>query len=167
VGKAVLVVCHLKRPAGSKIEVGGKTYHFKPEEKEHGKDPKNWPVEADHVCLIEDEKALKRLAAAAMNGAYTVPGYSPEPEKQAELKMTEAETAETLDKAIADVGAKLIDDGEYVGREDYVAAQMASFYGADKNDILKKLEVSKKNASAEKARKEADKKGGKAAKQPT
>jgi hypothetical protein len=42
-----------------------------------------------------------------------------------------------------------------------VAAQMASFYGADKADILEKLKESKKVAAAEKARKEAEKKGGK------
>jgi hypothetical protein len=154
------VVCNLRRRGGTKIEFGGKRYHFLPEDVDPSR-PDDWPLDAPHVCEIKDAACLKRLAAPAMNGAYHVPGVSPDEEKAAELTFTEPDTADTLEGAVAKVGEKLLEGGEYAGREDYVAAQMSSFYGAEKKDIIEKLGKSKTVAAAEKARKEAEKKGKK------
>jgi hypothetical protein len=131
--ETVRVVCNLKRFGGTVIDFEGKKYHFKPEGVDKQK-PTEWPEDAQHVCEIpaNHSKLLKRLASPAMNGAYDVPGVSPDAEKAAELKFKEADTADTLDVAIAKVGDSLI-DGEYQGREDYVAAQMAGFYGVEKS----------------------------------
>lgn len=48
---AVVIKCKLKRAGGSKIELFGKTYHFKPDEKQKD-DP-----EAAHVCAVPATEA--------------------------------------------------------------------------------------------------------------
>lgn len=162
--ETVRVVCNLKRFAGTVIDFDGQKYHFKPAGVEKLK-PAEWPEDAPHVCDVDagNTKLLKRLASPAMNGAYHVPGVSPDSEKAAELSFIDADTADTLDVALTRLGDKLLEGGEFAGREDYVAKQLSDFYGIDKKDVVEKIAKAKVVAQKERERKEADKKGKKPA----
>ena len=62
-----VVISKLKRKGGTKIELFGKEYHFRPADKNlKPEDPLF--MEADHVCDIDDPNAVFRLCAQIKEG---------------------------------------------------------------------------------------------------
>lgn len=57
--KGTLIECKLHRPGGSKVDIGGTEYHFKPDDV------------GQHVCLIEDVDHRDRLLS--IPEAYRLP----------------------------------------------------------------------------------------------
>jgi hypothetical protein len=79
----------LKRAGGTKIELGGKEYHFKPEDKAlKPEDPAF--MEADHVCEIEDADTVHRLVVGIREGYEPVDPDAeiPQPTKKAAQTIT-------------------------------------------------------------------------------
>lgn len=62
-----LVVCKLKRKGGTRVELFGREYHFKPADANlKPEDPAY--TEADHVCDVKDDNALYRLCTQIKEG---------------------------------------------------------------------------------------------------
>jgi hypothetical protein len=61
------IKCKLKRKGGTRAEVFGKEYHFKPEDKTLKPDDPAY-LEADHVCDVDDPNAVYRLCAQIREG---------------------------------------------------------------------------------------------------
>lgn len=62
----MLIECKLKRQGGSKIDIGGTAYHFKPASDEPG---------APHLCDVKDKLHAQRFLGIAE--AYCLPGDVP------------------------------------------------------------------------------------------
>ena len=61
---AVTIECILIREGGSKVEIDGKTYHFKPSDDHDGR----------HVCTVTDQDAISRFMAVPE--AYRAVGFT-------------------------------------------------------------------------------------------
>lgn len=57
-----LVVCKLKRKGGTRVELFGREYHFKPADTSIKPEDQAY-LEADHVCDVTDDNAVYRLCA--------------------------------------------------------------------------------------------------------
>lgn len=64
------IECKLKRPGGSKIDIGGVTYHFRPENENDPHSP--------HVCDVKDKRHAQRFLG--IPEGYCLPGDAPAPE---------------------------------------------------------------------------------------
>lgn len=65
------IECILKRKGGTKIELFGKNYHFKPEDAALKQDDPAY-MEAQHVCEIDDDSAIHRLCVGIKEGYKAV-----------------------------------------------------------------------------------------------
>lgn len=65
------IECILKRKGGTKIELFGKNYHFKPEDAALKQDDPLY-MEAAHVCEIDDDSAIHRLCVGIKEGYRAV-----------------------------------------------------------------------------------------------
>lgn len=65
------IECKLKRKGGTKIELFGAHYHFKPEDDKLKADDPAY-MEAAHVCEITDDSAVHRLCVGIKDGYKAV-----------------------------------------------------------------------------------------------
>lgn len=97
----MLIECKLKRPGGSKIDIDGAVYHFKPKTDGPG-DP--------HVCDVTDKLHAQRFLGIAE--AYCLPGDAPAPKHEPVISTIEAVEAPTLPAAADDVPLESKSDAE-------------------------------------------------------
>lgn len=79
----MLIECKLKRQGGSKVDIGGIVYHFKPNTNDPG-DP--------HLCDVKDKLHAQRFLGIAEG--YCLPGDAPEPTPEPVVSTAVERTAE-------------------------------------------------------------------------
>lgn len=83
----MLIECKLKRQGGTKVDIGGIVYHFKPNTNDSG-DP--------HLCDVKDKLHAKRFLGIAEG--YCLPGDAQEQTPEPVVSATEVDDKPVVDE---------------------------------------------------------------------